>query len=422
MKRSLHKRSWLLGCLLAVGCATVVPGVVRAADEEPVKKPAIEKPKDPIKGVIDRNHLLRPGDTVEIIVDGYPQFSKVVKLFADGSFDYPILESVKAEGLTVKELRDRITEGFRKELKRPIVYVNLTEVFIPPPDPEKILKIVALGSVSQRGEIKLENPKPLRQVLPMIGPTDRADLSTIRVRYPDGSVVYIDASTFARTGEFKGDILIKGGEEIILVEKAEVPKAEAIKVQVLGHVAKTGYISFEGNPPLLEVLDKAGGAKPGAAMDRIKVINGATEQLVNIEKYMAGDITANYFCKNGDVVLMLEKPLKVLVFGEVTRAGEISIDENKTLAQVVHEAGISGQADKGKVELIRELPGGKVERKNINITDIERQKKDDVKLMRGDVLYVPSKKPGAKGIMGALQKVIAPLWLIRTIMPSAGYL
>lgn len=423
MKRSLHKSSCLL--MLALTCATVA---VPARAAEPAGTPAVKKPadaaKEPVRGVMDRNHLLGPGDVLEIVVDGYPQFSKTVKLFADGTFDYPILDTVKAEGLTVKELRDRVAEGFRKELKRPVVYVNLTDIYVPPPPPpveKKVLKIVALGAVSRRGEIELADPKPLRQVLPLMAPTDRADLTSIRIRYPDGKLRYVDASEFARTGEFKDDIEIKGGEEIILVEKAEIPKPEAVKVQVLGHVVRTGYISFEGNPPLLEVLDKAGGPKPGAALDRVKVINGNTEQLINIEKYMSGDVNANYFCKNGDVILMMEKPLKVLVFGEVQRPGEIAIDENKTLAQVVLEAGLGGSADRRKVELIREMPGGKVERKSINITDIERQKKDDVKLMRGDVLFVPSRKQGGKGIMRFLGQIVAPLWLMRSIVPGVGY-
>ncbi|MCC2672727.1 MAG: polysaccharide export protein, partial [Armatimonadetes bacterium] len=428
MNRSLHNRSWTSSCLLtlALACAVVPMSPLRAADPAPAGTPA-KKPAEPgkeaVRGVMDRNHLLRPGDVVEITVDGYPQFSKTVRLYADGTFDYPILDSVQAEGLTTKELRERVTEGFRKELKRPIVYVNLSEIFVPPPPPvveKKALKIFANGAVTRKGEIDLVEPRPLRQVLPLIGPSERADLTSIRVRYPDQTVRFIDASAFARTGTFKDDIEIKGGEEIILIEKPEAPRPEPVRVQVLGHVTKTGYMTFEGNPPLLEVLDKAGGARPGASLERVKIINGGAEQLVNIEKYMAGDVTANYFCKNGDVILLMEKPLKVLVFGEVQRPGEVAIDENKTLAQVILEAGITGGADRKKVELIRELPGGKVERKSINVTDIERQKKDDVKLLRGDVVFVPSRKQGGSGIMKFLGNVAAPLWLIRSIVPGAA--
>jgi len=375
-----------------------------------------------IGGILDRNHHLGPGDLVEIVVDGYPQFSKVVKLFADGSFDYPILENVQAVGLTTKELRDKLTEGFRKELRRPVVYVSIAGVYVPPPPPTVTVRtptFVALGAIGRKGTLELPQPKPLRQVIEELAPTDRADLTSIRIRNPDGSARVIDVSGFRTQGTFKDDILIKGGEEIIVVEKVEVQRPEMVKVQVLGHVAKTGYLSFEGNPPLLEVLDKAGGPKIGASLERIKVMSGNAEKLVDIGKYMSGDVTANYFCKNGDVILVSEKPLKVLVFGEVTRPGEVAIDEGKSLSRVLLEAGVSQAADRSKVELIREGKDGKVERKTISVTAIERQKKDDVPLMRGDVLFVPPKK-NRKGIGYYLSAIASPIWLMRTIVPGAG--
>lgn len=389
---------------------------------EAPKKPVVDLSNIAGNGILDRNHHLGPGDTIDIVVDGYPQFSRTVKLFADGSFDYPILDSVQAVGLTTKELRDKLTEGFRKELRRPVVYVNIAGVYVPPPPPPITIKTptyVALGAIGRKGTLELPQPKPLRQIIEELSPTDRADLTSIRIRNADGSARLVDVSEFRTRGTFKDDIMIKGGEEIIVVEKIEVQKAEAVKVQVLGHVVKTGFITFEGNPPLLEVLDKAGGPKPGAALDRIKVLSGQSELSVDIGKYMGGDVGANYFCKNGDVILVSEKPLKVLVFGEVARPGEVAIDEEKTLARVLLEAGVNQAADRGKIELIRELKDGKVERKTYNLTDIERQKKDDIKLMRGDVLFVPPKKT-KKGIGYYLGAIASPVWLLRSISPGFG--
>ena len=49
------------------------------------------------------------------------------------------------------------------------------------------LLIAVLGAVSKKGVMDLPEPRPLRTLLAEIGPTERADLSQIRVRYPDGS-------------------------------------------------------------------------------------------------------------------------------------------------------------------------------------------------------------------------------------------
>lgn len=409
---------------LAMVCALSVTGTARA--DVPKSNPTAPASSSSggesgsSTGVLDRNHHLGPGDMVEIIVDGYPQFSRTVKLFADGSFDYPVLDTVQAVGLTTKELRDRVTEGLRKELRRPIVYVNLTSVYTPPPPlpvEVKIPKISAYGAVGRKGQMELPQPRPFRQIIQELGTTERADLTNIRIRYPDGTARIVDVSDFATKGEFKDDVLIKGGEEIIVVERPEVQRPEPVRVQVLGHVNKSGFVSFEGNAPILEVLDKAGGAKSGAALDRIKVVNGKAERFIDLDKYVRGDVNANYFCRDGDVITINEKPLKVVVFGEVARAGDIAVNEGESLTKVILSAGISPSADKSRVELIRELKDGKVERKTINITSIERQKKVDIVLAPGDVLFVPSKSK-KKNIVDYLSMIVTPIWLLRSIAPG----
>lgn len=409
---------------LAMVCALSVTGIARA--DVPKSNPSAPASSSSAgesgasTGVLDRNHHLGPGDMVEIVVDGYPQFSRTVKLFADGSFDYPVLDTVQAVGLTTKELRDRVTEGLRKELRRPIVYVNLASIYTPPPPPPvevKIPKISAYGAVGRKGQMELPQPRPFRQIIQELGTTERADLTNIRIRYPDGTARIVDVSDFATKGEFKDDVLIKGGEEIIVVERPEVQRPEPVRVQVLGHVNKSGFVSFEGNAPILEVLDKAGGAKSGAALDRIKVVNGKTERFIDLDKYVRGDVSANYFCHDGDVITVNEKPLKIVVFGEVARAGDIAVNEGESLTKVILNAGITPSADKSRVELIREAKDGKVERKTINLTSIERQKKVDIVLAPGDVLFVPSKSK-KKNIVDYLSMIVTPIWLLRSIAPG----
>jgi len=405
-------------------CAAL-PGPARAADPEPPKK--TDTPKKPEakpaapRGVLDRDHLLGPGDTIDIVVDGYPQFSRTVKLFLDGSFDYPILDTVPARGITIAELKDRVTEGFRKELRRPMVYVSLVDIYIPPPPPPEAIKyFIALGPISRQGEIPIPVPKPFRQVLQELGPSESADLKNIRIKYPDGPPKYIDASTFAREGVIKDDILIKGGEEIILVVKPTVPPAPKLNIQIVGHVVRAGSsFTLDLPMPILDVIEKAGGPKPGAAMDRVKVINDGKERLVNIDKYRGGDIDANYYVKDGDVIHVVEKAMKVLVFGEVQRAGESAVDDGEMLSHAVMQAGISSTGTRGDVELIRQDQAGKVTRTNIALADIQRQKKPDVPLKDGDVLFVKPKNK-KKGILGYLSAIASPLWLLRSIAPGGA--
>ena len=219
----------------------------------------------------------------------------------------------------------------------------------------------------------------------------------------------------------KDDILIKGGEEIILVEKPTPPPTPKIRVQVLGHVTKAGSdFLLEGTVPILDVINQAGGPKPGAAMDRVKVRNGGQERIVNVERYRSGDVDANYFCKDGDVILIEQKPMTVIVFGEVSRPGDIAVDKDQTLADLVLQAGVTASANRSAVELIRRDEAGKVTRKRVNVIDIQRQKKEDVQLVDGDVLFVPP-KVRKRGIVDYLSAIASPLWLLRSIAPGGPF-
>lgn len=411
---------WLAATLtLAIAAYAAEPEPAKG--DKPDRKLGVTKDEKELPSVIDRNHHLGPGDVVEIVVENYPDLSKTVRLFTDGTFDYPILGPVQSAGLTVKELQENLKEGFKKELRRPVVYVNLREIFVPPPVVVKIPKITALGAVSHKGEMEFPEPKPLRIVLANIGPLENADLSNIRVRYPDGSARIADFSKFASIGPDAVkdvDFEIKGGEEIVLVEKPLIPKPDPIKFTILGAVAKPGTFQTDSAVSILEMLDRAGGPRPGAELEKIEVTGPAHKNtdLVNVEKYIDGDVSANYMAQAGDVIVVKEKPNKVLVVGEVGKKGWVAIDEKATLMSVLLLEGGGASGDYSKTQLVRRGKDGKAVFQTIDVRQIEKQKKPDVKLEPEDVIFVPKKK-APHGIMDALQKFMTPIWLMRSIAP-----
>jgi protein involved in polysaccharide export with SLBB domain len=415
-----HTSRALITCLLAGACLALPA----AGQEKPKTDPKAGAPGTPgapaapapFPAVIDRNHHLGPGDVVDIVVENYPDLSKSVRLFSDGTFDYPILGSVQSAGLTIKELESRLADGLRKELRRPRVYANLREVYIPPVEPMKIPKIVALGAVSRKGEMEMPEPRPLRIVLALLGPDANADLSSIRVRYPDGSARVADFRKFATDGPEAvkdSDFDIKGGEEIILLERIPDPKPEAYRFSVLGAVAKPGSFVTEQPLSIVEIIDKAGGAKPGAELEKIEISGPAHKDkvLVNLEKYINGDTAANYMLNQDDVVIVQLKPLRVLMVGETTVKGWINIRPDETLMQIFLTTGIPG-GDYSKTQIIRRGKDGKPEYTTVNVRDIMKQKKQDVKLMPEDVIFVPHKTQ-KRNIFTLLQQFTAPLWMLR---------
>nr|AQQ74445.1 hypothetical protein [uncultured bacterium] len=72
------------------------------------------------------------------------------------------------------------------------------------------------------------------------------------------------------------------------------------------------------------------------------------------------------------------------------------------------------------MEIIRELAGGKIEKKEYNVRDIMKQKKEDVALKPGDVIFVPHKKI-KRGLGYYLSNVASPVFIFRALVPGAFF-
>jgi polysaccharide biosynthesis/export protein len=376
--------------------------------------PAAEPPQPsaPPATVIDRNHHLGPGDIVEVTVQGFAEFSRTARLFADGTLDFPPLGAVPAAGLTTMELGAKITEGLTRELRRPVVSVRLQYVYVPPKP-----KVTVMGAATTKGEIDRPQPGSLRALLAQVNPTESADMAHIRVRYPDGSARTVDFSQFRLTGKSEDDLLLQGGEEVVLLERPGARKPDTVRITVLGEVAKPGTYEVADSATVLEILEKAGGAKPSADLERVAVqgAGGSSATLVNVERYLGGDTAAGYAGHGGDTLVVPPKPLRVLVFGEVGKPGELPIGRNERLLDVYLRAGISKDGDPSRALLIRRGKDGRAVSQPVDLYQVMKGKEQGNHVMTaGDVLFVPPKKEKRQKLLDYLNLISSPLWLLRS--------
>lgn len=407
--------------------AATAAAATPAAPATPATPAAPATEPDADVRMFDRNYRLGRYDVIEVTVSEHPEYSDTAAVYGDGTVTLKVLGNIPALGLTTDALAQQITDGMKKELRRPMVTVMLKKIYVPPKPPVVEVpkpKITVLGAVAGRGEIELAIPKMLRVILAQVNPLPTADLAHIRVRYPDGKGRECDFSRFGADGFSKDDILIKGGEEIIFVDQPVVIKPEPLRFTVLGAVAKPGtYVVDGGSASILEALDRAGGAKTSAEMERVKVEGPghANPILVNVDKYISGDLSANYVLKQNDNIVVPDKPWRILVVGEVQHAGYMNIREGETMLEVFLQAGATPNGDESKAELKRRAPDGKADTKKIDIHAIMRDPdKKNIKMAQGDVLYIPHKTI-KRGILYYLSTVATPLWLMRSISPTGGF-
>lgn len=75
-----------------------------------------------------KEYLLGPGDTLDVVVLNHGNLSRKVVVRPDGFVSLPVLDDVRAQGLSIRELDEAITAGLSARLVDPEVTVIATSV------------------------------------------------------------------------------------------------------------------------------------------------------------------------------------------------------------------------------------------------------------------------------------------------------
>ncbi len=123
---------------------------------KPPTGPSIE----PAPPVVDDS--LGPGDVFEVRVFGEKELSNTYKVGNDGSFEFPLIGRITAEGKTPSKVASEITRRLKPDyLKDPQVTVAVKEVHSK--------KIVVFGQVNKPGTLKYEQNMSIIQAITEAG-------------------------------------------------------------------------------------------------------------------------------------------------------------------------------------------------------------------------------------------------------------
>lgn len=124
-----------------------------------------------------KEYVLAAGDQVEVLVWRVPEVSRTVFIRPDGYVSLPLLQEVKAAGLTPKELAESVTRALSGRLLNPEVTVIPMAVRQP--------TVYVLGDVRSPGAFPARNAVTAAQALALAGGAARsgneADATLIRL-------------------------------------------------------------------------------------------------------------------------------------------------------------------------------------------------------------------------------------------------
>jgi polysaccharide export outer membrane protein len=170
------------------------------------------------------------------------------------------------------------------------------------------------------------------------------------------------------------------------------------QVAVIGAVEKAGSYELVGRKNLLQIISMAGGFSETAG-DEIFILREGPDgqaKTINIDRIdlvVNGNQALNVPIEPNDVInVPVDKEIRVFVMGRVTRPGAVKakLSEGITLLQAIADAGgLAEGAKKGSVMITRKDKAGREQKIKVDLSDILKGRKKDLKLQAGDVVFVP---------------------------------
>lgn len=217
-------------------------------------------PSTNLPGSNDWVYLVGRGDVLDVVVWDHVELNNPGggerspeegghRVRSDGTFFYPYVGQIKAQGRTIEEIRSELSE----ELKR----------FIP--DPQVVVRLAAPGSqhVSVTGAVGnpqrqtlSEQPLSLLDAIDGAGGLDEsADPSRVTVRR-GGRIFNVDLQSFLDEGLSSGNPILRDGDVI------NVPKLIPLEAYLLGQVVKPSTIDLtDERVTLTQAITRVGGLR-----------------------------------------------------------------------------------------------------------------------------------------------------------------
>lgn len=247
---------------------------------------------------------IKPGDTIDITVYNHPELSRLVTVSQQGTIDFPFMQSLPVDGLTLDRLREIVVTQLTKYLNTyPLVTVSFAKT--------TTLTVNVLGMVNKPGVIQLPLYSTLQSAITMAGGyltgSRIKDITLTRVVKDETITNNYDLEKFLLEGDWKNNPFLQDGDIILITGN---PFLSTVKV--LGAVNKPGaYDSYMG-ANLFDMLLIAGGPSSMGNLKKIKYISTSRKKTINLsinmEKLLlSADYSRLPKVEGGDIIIVGEK-------------------------------------------------------------------------------------------------------------------
>ncbi len=195
---------------ILVGIGMLLFAWLNAAFAQPISAPSTNRPASSAQPAPD--YRIHKGDKLSLKFLYQPELSDAaIVVRPDGKISLPMVDEVKAEGLTIKELKSTLEKAYREILLDPEITVNLLEFVAP--------RVFVTGQVVKPGSYDLRAGQTLYQIVSLAGGFTREAhrkqiLHARPINERELKVVVVDITTLLKPGNNNLDIILQDGDYV----------------------------------------------------------------------------------------------------------------------------------------------------------------------------------------------------------------
>lgn len=215
--------------------------------------------------IMGQERVIKPGDMLNIVVYGHAELSRPVTVGSTGSLDYPFMQNIPVDGMTLEELRRFMVAQLARYIEgQPIVTLSFTE--------SRLVTLSVLGYVKKPGTVQLPLTGTLQEAVSQAGgPLEGAKMDQVTLIRNEGgevkkknyNLVFLNLLGDMRQNPVmqQGDIVLVTGNPIFA------------GVKIIGEVNDPGIHEAFYGATVMDMIFKAGGLKPKADVKNIRYIS-----------------------------------------------------------------------------------------------------------------------------------------------------
>lgn len=312
-------------------------------------------------GPIDPGYLIGPGDILRLSVWGETEFQYQLEVDPQGNIFIPTAGQVFVSGTSYEALQKKLTiylskfyEGLMTDPPTIFLDVSLTKL--------RPIRIFVTGEVKNPGGYNISSFATVFNALYAVGgPMVSGSLREIKVIRNNKLIATVDLYDYLLKGQLLNDVRLQNNDIVFIPPRKKT-------VSIKGEVFRPAIYELKDSENLEKLIEYCGGLKSTAYINRVQVkrirpFNLRDENPYNRE-YIDFDLTKllikekDFELYNDDEITIfpiIDKEINfVSIEGSVYYPGKYDIKTNKTLTQLIKQAGgLLPETYYGKADIIR---------------------------------------------------------------------